>query len=54
MFGQEKDSGQTADVQQEVPEASTLKALERGEKFGTLSAKQKEELAALRRGESQA
>ena len=33
-----------------APEVSTLKALERGEKFGTLSAEQKEELAALRSG----
>jgi hypothetical protein len=33
-----------------APEVSQLKALERGEKFGTLSAAQKEQLTALRSG----
>lgn len=58
LFGQDtietqsEQSEQLAGLQpQEVPETSTLKALERGEKFGTLSANQKEELAALRSGE---
>lgn len=58
LFGQDpnetrsEQSEQLAGLQpQEIPETSTLKALERGEKFGTLSANQKEELAALRSGE---
>jgi hypothetical protein len=49
--GEAKDSEQIASLQQqEIRETGTLKALERGEKFGTLTAGQKEELAVLRGG----
>ncbi len=46
-----KDSEQLVSLQQqEIPETGTLRALERGEKFGTLSAEQKQQLAVLRGG----